>query len=236
MCTVTVIPMGANDFVLTTNRDEAPNRPTLKPAFYALNHTKLWFPKDELSGGTWIGVSDKKRVVCLLNGGFVGHERKSNYRLSRGVVVKDILISKNVIETVLNYNFLGIEPFTVILLDWSMGLKLYELVWDGLNTHFKPLDFEPKIWSSSSLYSKTMKSEREQWFEAYKKDTYLNPESLLRFHKTAGQNNGQFGVIMDRGHVKTTSITQVAKSGINLNLHHINLLDRTEIAQVFVMP
>jgi uncharacterized protein with NRDE domain len=85
MCTVTLIPKGTNNFVLTSNRDEAPNRHTLSPDFYNIENTKLLFPKDEVAGGSWIGVSEKQRVLCILNGGFEKHERKATYRLSRGV-------------------------------------------------------------------------------------------------------------------------------------------------------
>ena len=59
MCTVTIIPKGDNDFVLTSNRDEAPQRISLAPKVYTIDDTRLLFPKDKLSGGTWIGVSEK---------------------------------------------------------------------------------------------------------------------------------------------------------------------------------
>ena len=105
MCTVTIIPKGENDFVLTSNRDEAPNRISLAPDFYTINKTKVLFPKDELSGGTWIGLSEKSRMVCVLNGGFVYHNRKSEYRLSRGIVAKDFMTTDILEGTVDAYNF-----------------------------------------------------------------------------------------------------------------------------------
>ena len=51
----------------------------------------MLFPKDKTAGGSWIGVSDKNRVLCVLNGGFAFHQRQSFYRLSRGVVMRDLL-------------------------------------------------------------------------------------------------------------------------------------------------
>ena len=51
-----------------------------------------------------------------------------------------------------------IEPFTLVLVDWSNELETYELVWDGLIKHFNKLPQEPKIWSSSTLY--TARNER----------------------------------------------------------------------------
>ncbi len=34
MCTVTYLPLGNNDFILTSNRDEQPSRETLEPKEY----------------------------------------------------------------------------------------------------------------------------------------------------------------------------------------------------------
>jgi len=223
MCTVTIIPKSNNDFILTSNRDEAPNRVSLSPEIYTINNSKILFPKDELSGGTWVGVSDKNRMICLLNGGFVIHERKAEYRLSRGTVVKELLASENIVVAINNFNFYDIEPFTLVIADWNNELKFMELVWDGNEKHFKNLPLEPRIWSSSTLYSEAMNNERSDWFEIYKKENTLNSESLFHFHKTAGKGNVDYGVVMDRIFVKTTSITQVEKSGDLLEMRYKDL-------------
>lgn len=227
MCTVTIFPKGDNNFVLTSNRDEAPNRTALNPDFYTIDNTRMLLPKDELSGGSWIGVSDKNRLICLLNGGFVIHERKDSYRQSRGIVVRDLLASTTIEFSVESYNFNGIEPFTIVIVDWNETLKFYELVWDGENKHFVELPLEPKIWSSSTLYSQDKKQKRLEWFEAFKTKTILTSETALEFHKTAGGDNDDYGVIMDRGHVKTTSITQVEKNeeGVNMRFENLNTLE-----------
>jgi uncharacterized protein with NRDE domain len=71
MCTVTITPLkGQNSFVLTSNRDESPARETLPPKLYDIEGLKMAFPKDVLAGGTWLGISESKRVICLLNGEF----------------------------------------------------------------------------------------------------------------------------------------------------------------------
>jgi uncharacterized protein with NRDE domain len=213
MCTVTIIPKGDNDFIITSNRDEAPNRASVKPELYLFEDAKMLFPKDELSQGTWIGVSSKNRMLCVLNGGFDFHERKPNYRLSRGIIVKKLLASDDIVEAIDQYDFYDIEPFTLVIADWNNDMIFMELVWDGNDKHLKPLNKEPNIWSSSTLYSEAMKNERHSWFESFKAEHELNAESLLKFHHSAGHGNNDYGVIMDRGFVKTTSITQIEKSG-----------------------
>jgi hypothetical protein len=213
MCTVTFIPKSLDGFMLTSNRDEAPARRAIKPKVYNVNDVELFFPKDEVAGGTWFGLSSKKRLICLLNGGFTAHERKDNYRKSRGEIVTDLLIPEDVLKAIDAYNFNGIEPFTIILVDWRKELHLYELVWDGSISHFSEKTLEPQIWSSSLLYSEEMKKKREVWFAEFIFNN-LNPSEaeVLEFHKTAGEGIQETDLIMDRGFVKTKSITQLSKS------------------------
>ena len=236
MCTVTIIPKDRNNFVLTSSRDEAPNRTSMAPDFYEVDGIKLLYPEDEFSGGTWIGVSDKNRVVCVLNGGFELHERKTHYRMSRGVVAKHFMIAENIVDAIEVYNFEAIEPFTIVMADWNTTLKFYELVWDGSEKYFIELPLEPKIWSSSTLYSETMRKERLQWFENFKTENKLDANSLLKFHKTAGRGNVDFGVLMDRGFVKTTSITQVEKLGNNIEMRFDGLQNKTVSTKTFHIP
>ena len=100
MCTVTFIPHTADGFILTSNRDESPFRKTIPPGKYRVKESELVFPKDEVAGGTWFGYNQKGRLICLLNGGFTAHERESEYRMSRGVIVTDLLTTDNASETI----------------------------------------------------------------------------------------------------------------------------------------
>ena len=236
MCTLTIVPTENNDFVVTQSRDEAPDRIAWPPDYYKVNETKLLFPKDKLAGGTWIGISEKNRVVCVLNGAFEWHQRKSTYRMSRGVVANDFMISDDIEKTVDVYNFNAIEPFTLIIADWNADLKLYELIWDGEQKHFKELSLEPQIWSSSTLYSLPMRQERKKWFETFKLENRLDSKALLSFHKSAGQGNADFGVIMDRGFVKTTSITQIEKGCNTLKMRYEHLDSETVTTKTFNTP
>jgi hypothetical protein len=209
MCTVSFIPISEKDFILTSNRDESPFRKTLAPKKYNEDEIKMLYPKDELAGGTWIGASGNNRLICLLNGGFTSHERKEKYRLSRGIIVKDLLKADDVFNAITNYNFIEVEPFTIILVSWEPIVTLYELVWDGVNKHFNEKPLVPTIWSSSLLYSKEIKKKRESWFSEFlKNENIITNEKLLNFHKTSGEDNPKTNLIMDRGFVKTKSISQ----------------------------
>ena len=235
MCTVTIFTKGKNDFVLTSNRDEAPNRVSLSPDFYLVNNTKMLFPKDEKAGGTWIGTSDKNRLICLLNGGFTLHKRKENYRLSRGVVVTDLLASDEIVSAIENYNLQDIEPFTLVIADWNTDLQFFELVWDGAKKHFTKLPKEAKVWSSSTLYTKEMKEERELWFQNFRNENGLTSAKALQFHKNTNIDNTEYGIVMNRGFVKTTSVTQVVKTKDEVFMSFENLQSNTTFSKSFLL-
>ncbi|MFD2725437.1 NRDE family protein [Hyunsoonleella rubra] len=236
MCTVTIVPKGKTDFILTSNRDEAPERVSFTPDFYTENGTEMLFPKDELSGGTWIGISEKKRVVCVLNGAFEFHQRKSKYRKSRGIVAKDFMVADYIVDTMGSYDYDDIEPFTIVVADWNQGTEFYELVWDGATKYIKELPFEAHIWSSSTLYNGVMRTERQNWFKDFKSHHILDANSVMTFHKTAGKGNLDYGVIMDRGFVKTTSITQIEKTGGSVEMRYANLIKDIRTSKTFKFP
>lgn len=213
MCTVTFLPLDNNsNFILTSNRDEQKERETLFPAKYVEDGVSLVFPKDKLAGGTWIGTSSKKRLVCVLNGAFEIHEKKKKYKKSRGVIAKEILKDETFVSYIENLNLEGIEPFTILIVDWAKGVSLYEFIWDEQQKYFSKLKNEPKIWSSSTLYSNDVKEEREKWFNDLGVTNGFSVKSILAFHHSEIGDKQQ-SVLMKRPTVETVSITSVKKTG-----------------------
>ena len=131
MCTVSFLPLENDNFILTSNRDETPLRKTISPKIYQENDVELLSPKDAFAGGTWIGASNRKRIVCLLNGAFEKHQRKEFYRKSRGIIVTELLTVEDAVSEIEQTNFIDIEPFTLVLIDFKKELKIFELIWDG---------------------------------------------------------------------------------------------------------
>ena len=232
MCTVTYLPLGNNDFILTSNRDETPLRNTIPPHKYIENGVELTYPKDELAGGTWIGLSDKKRLVCLLNGGFEKHIRKSSYKMSRGIIVKNILSADDGVSFINNFDFKEIEPFTLILVDWNNQLEAYDLVWDGTTKHFNKLLQEPKIWSSSTLYTEEMKALRKDWFANWlleNKD--YKQKDILEFHQNENLGNTEISPKMKRETVETVSVTSVKKEALEVNFNYLDFVNTSKTMQ-----
>lgn len=212
MCTVTYLPLGPDNFILTSNRDESPLRETLPPAVYIENGVKLVYPKDALAGGSWIGMSDQKRLVCLLNGGFEKHQRKPQYGMSRGVVVQQLLVIAKPLHYMDTVDLEDVEPFTVVFISWQEGLKTYQWVWDGISKHFSELPQKPSIWSSSPLYNREMKKERQHWFQDWLvKHPEISREAILKFHQNRELGTKTTAPVMDRLFVKTVSISSIQK-------------------------
>lgn len=228
MCTVSYLPLGNNNFILTSNRDENPKRKTIAPKLYEEDGVNLTYPKDELAGGTWIGVSNKQRLVCLLNGGFKKHKRKSSYRFSRGVIVKQLLkTDENSLSAIEKLNLEDIEPFTIILIDWGdEKLKAYELVWTGEGKKINDIKNKPRIWSSSTLYTDEMKELRKEWFADWLKgrDSY-DVKDIFVFHTDETKASSEVSLKMKREVVETVSVTSVFKNGENVVMDYHDFLN-----------
>ncbi len=213
MCTVTFLPLADEGFVLTSNRDVGYQRgKALYPKTYVEQGVLLHYPKDGKAGGTWIGTSRDNRLICLLNGGFENHIRATSYPKSRGLIVKELLIAENFEETCLKIDLEAIEPFTLVVVNCIDKNQLFEFVWDGKKRHLKELEWQPLIWSSSTLYNDDMKAMRKEWFREWFIGKARTPENILDFHKHAGLGFPEIDVFMKREKVGTVSITQVVRN------------------------
>ena len=233
MCTVTFLPLNGSNFILTSNRDEQKERKTYPPKKYLENNIELVYPKDKKAGGTWLGTSSKKRLVCVLNGAFIKHKRKDNYKKSRGVLAKEILKEINLLRFIEAINLLGIEPFTMVIVDWNTGsLNLFELVWDGNKKHFAKLKNEPKIWSSSTLYTNEVKALRKEWFQKWLLKNDFSSENILKFHHSEIGDKEQ-SVLMKRSYIQTVSITSVKKENNSLKMQYEDMVHLKKYTQNF---
>ncbi|MDP3311759.1 NRDE family protein [Lutibacter sp.] len=218
MCTVTFLPLSPPNFILTSNRDEQKIRETYPPKKYVENGVKMYFPKDKVAGGTWIGTSSKNRLVCVLNGAFTKHHRKESYSKSRGLIAKELLQEEKIELYIRNLKLEGIEPFTMVIIEWNMHqLNLSELVWDENQKHFNKLKNEPRIWSSSTLYTNEMKMTRKGWFKNWIAENEFTSEKILAFHHSEIGDKEQ-SILMKRTYVETVSITSIKKENNTIEI------------------
>lgn len=212
MCTVTYYPTGKGDFILTSNRDESPQRPMASaPSLYRFQSEPVIFPKDPQAGGTWIACS-QSHTLCLLNGADQLHQRKLPYRKSRGLILLDFFTYRNVRQYVEFNDFSGIEPFTLVIVDHQLK-QLNQLRWNGQRLECLEMNADQAhIWSSHTLYTHETVANRKSWFETFLqgKKTDAPGKDLLDFHRFGGTGDPEQDLVMSReGRVMTVSITQI---------------------------
>lgn len=86
MCTILIATRCASDcpFFVVANRDESYARPASAPALRSIEGMQVLAPRDERSGGTWLGLNEAGLFVAITNRFEV--ERRPHHR-SRGELV-----------------------------------------------------------------------------------------------------------------------------------------------------
>lgn len=210
MCIVSIFSDEKGNFVLTHNRDETHLRPTSKRVETREIHDQEFTgPVDLVSGGTWIYYSEKY-IACILNGAYIKHSHLPPYRMSRGLVMLELLRYDSIDEFIQEIDLNEIEPFTMIMIDrFSLEKKI--LVWDGLKKYKENVSDEKLIVrSSSTLYTEEEKQRHVKYF--LNLDTVFPDEAFKLHDKLKMLENNKFPTVM------TTSITQIIKNENQIHL------------------
>jgi uncharacterized protein with NRDE domain len=233
LCTVTYLPISNSSFILTHNRDEHFTRSIANlPAFYTKNNQRIVYPKDEQGGGTWFASSDKY-TLCLLNGGFEKHQPKPPYKHSRGLVILDFFEFDSVESFKDDYDFSGIEPFTLLIIEHD-SLKLFEFIQTETNIHYRELNaHQPAIWSSTTLYSNEARNLRLTMFSEWLLNRKIySQEAIIQFHKYKESHIEKEGIMIDRNSIlKTVSLTSVMKTDQNsISIYYEDFIQQKNLA------
>jgi uncharacterized protein with NRDE domain len=233
MCTVSFVCTN-HSFLLTSNRDEKITRPSaIEPKIYQTETKKIIYPKDAKAGGTWFVVDEFGNAIILLNGGKTKHIPKEKYRLSRGVIVLDLMASNAIVATWKTIDLTDIEPFTLLVLE---NKQPFQLQWSGEEKSTVQLDInQTYIWSSSTLYAPEIQQQRAQWFAQYmKKNKDVSAEKMKFFHKNTEPKDAKNGLIINRDNLyKTLSVTQTVISENSVSVNHSDLIQEQEYSITF---
>lgn len=150
MCTLIWKPT-SEGVLIGSNRDEWPGRGNASiPAWNTMNGKDVFAPIDPAKGGSWFACIPHKRLCVILNGGYIKHKHQPPYKMSRGIVLINALTWP--IQQTLEYDFSGIEPFTLVIRDFETK-SAYTLVWDGSNIDIQTEHWSSfRVWSSATLY------------------------------------------------------------------------------------
>jgi hypothetical protein len=229
MCTVSYVPLGAGNFILTSNRDENPARATLEPGNVTtlVQSAAIICPKDSKAGGTWIAMSTSGKVACLLNGAFIKHQHNPPYSKSRGLVLLDYFNYADAGDFNAQVDLNGIENFTLLLVE-KQGV--FELRWDGKQKYFSLLgDVQPRIWSSCTLYNQEEVEKKEDKFNNWmNRQDGTTVDELAFFH---GYKNPE-GFLLELPMVKTVSITSVQKTDQEIRMVYRDLLTNQQVEKI----
>ena len=238
MCTVTYLPLSNSSFILTSNRDEGQYRKiALPPDKYEVHDTTVYFPKDMDAYGTWFAAAETKFTLCILNGAFEPHKHNPPYRLSRGIMLLDFFKYNNVQKFISQYDFEGIEPFTLLIFEQSPDTGIHELRWDGIKIYTTVYDAsKPLIWSSAQLYTKEVIRQREEWFAAWlDAKNEFTIDNIIHFHKTGGTGDRDTDLLMNRdGIVFTVSITSIRREEKESLMRYEDLISANEPKDIYI--
>ena len=232
MCTVSFVCTNGK-VILTSNRDEKVNRPAIAPKRYCYNGKVVLFPKDPKAGGTWFVVDEFGNAIILLNGGKTKHIAKEKYRLSRGVIVLELMASNAIVTTWKTIDLTDIEPFTLLVLE---DKKPYQLQWSGEEKFTNELEInQTYIWSSSTLYTPDIQQQRTEWFLQYiNENQEITAEKMRFFHKNTEPKDAKNGLIINRDNLyKTLSVTQTVITENSISVNHSDLILDEEYSITF---
>jgi len=224
MCTVSYLPKDAG-FIITSNRDEAPERGVFDVDQKKIGNVSVTFPKDPAAGGSWFVVGDNGAVACLLNGAFEPYDRSIPFEKSRGQVLLDAFRYRTADELAASGDYAEAAPFTLVI---RKDDEFSQLIWDGQNIVTMALDpVNPHFWSSVTLYPPDVRQWRRELF-----DNWLNAhndfrqDDIIDFHRYGGHGDAKNDFVMNRNdEVKTLSITSAESRKDELIFRHINLND-----------
>jgi len=142
MCTLLVAPRvwPETRLVVAANRDELYARPASPPRVWERGERRFFAPRDDVAGGSWIGVAESGLFVGVTNrsiGG--GPSIISKDRRSRGALVLDALGCETVaeaLEVVRGHGPEAHNPFHLVLVDATDAMVIWS---DGWTLHEDPL-------------------------------------------------------------------------------------------------
>lgn len=206
MCTIAWLPR-ADGFTLWHSRDERRSRGVALPPL--VEHAKGigWIsPRDSDSGGTWVGVNNAGVSVGIANLFVDGRPVPPGRKISRGLLVEQLLDSPSLLQVerrVRAFDLEPFEPFTLIALEAKQ--HPFILRWDRSSPRvIEPLG--PHLLVTSAGGSRTIEERRIQLFATG--DQGLTAETIEQLYR-APPDSALASVCVHHPEVMTVSLTRI---------------------------
>ena len=213
MCTVTVVPH-EQGVRLFCNRDEQRTRlPGIPPQIRDLSGQRALFPVDPQRGGTWVGVNDAGLVVALLNLRPPVPRTAVEPKLSRGLIVLELLSCASLpqaVHTATGLDAGRFEPFRAVIAH-AGSLAVATSFGIGAIHCTQRLLEAPVLFTSSSLGDTAVLPPRHRLFErmVLQGGAHCWLEGQARFHDHQWPERPEISVRMERPDALTVSRTQI---------------------------
>lgn len=210
MCTVTIVAT-ANRVRVACNRDERRTRAVaLRPVARTTPAGTLIYPVDPLSGGTWIGASDRGFAAVLLNRRPAVRPEPRSHVTSRGTIVPPLLASGSfaaALSTARAIDCGAFQPFTLVVVDRDRAVAFTPRGDRYAETVY---GFEaPLFFTSSSLGDHVVAPPRRTLFEAMVLRARDPLAAQRRFHCHNWHAAQHLSVLMAREDAATVSRTTI---------------------------
>jgi hypothetical protein len=210
MCTVSWLHESDGGYKLFCNRDEKRTRKAaVAPLLQRAGGTRFIAPLDGEFGGTWIGVNEHGLSVCLLN----RYDRAPRGRVSRGLLVLDLLGSRSAAEAVQSAAERDpgeFSPFTLAVLEPASATAV--CVWDGAVAQIFP--------DGDALMPLVSSSRDQKGAEKARKTAFRQAESPEHFHRAHMDGPSAYSPCMHREDAETVSFSRVNVSASEISLSY----------------
>jgi len=207
MCTVTFRPQ-AGGYFLAMNRDEQRSRPSARPPRISqAGELRSCFPS-EPSGGTWIGINERRIACALLNWTRPGVRVDPESPQSRGEIIPALLgetDSASVLASLSRLQLAAYRPFR--LLTFLPGeARILQWQWDGQTPALKTHPWKMRSWFSSGYREQEVQQVRQTSAALF---APKNKADIRRLHRSHFPIPGLFSVCMHRTDARSVSYTEI---------------------------
>lgn len=226
MCTLTYIPVNNEGYLLTLGRDELLRSDmTTPPIEKKINGHNHLFPVEPVTGGTWIGISENDRAVCVIRGGKNKYQTRHPNGQALGQLIPVFFCYDSFKAFYKDYRLDDLEPFTMIAIEKGKVTGLFREP-DKIIVE-EPDPRKAAIYSSANLFSNKEILERTvkfgMWINSHPEAGF---DDVLELHDSYRiDREGPVRINSGRDLLSIVSITCVIRNPDSFEMTYIDRIN-----------